>query len=280
MTGMGAVSIVIPAFNEEALIRRSLEAAVGQTVPAREILVVDNGSSDATAQVVRQFQSAHPGHGVRLVRQDGASGIVPTRNRGFDEARGEVIGRFDADSLPSPDWVEQVEACFADGTVAAATGPVYYWDLPFRRLLLAADRLVRRAMLQAVPNEFRFLFGSNMALRASAWKLIRGETCPDEHDRLHEDIDLALHLAGRGLRIAYSPSMVTGISSRRLDDSPRDFVFYVTRFGRTYAAHGIHSKRLKAPTVFFLGIYLPARLVRGAYRRWSRSPSGEPPGSR
>ncbi|MGY3565127.1 glycosyltransferase [Sinomonas sp. RB5] len=271
---MGSVSIVIPAFNEEGLIRRSLQAAVDQTVPAREILVVDNGSADATARLVREFQSAHPGSGIRLLSQNGASGIVPTRNYGFDEVTGRIIGRFDADSLPAPDWVEQVEACFADGTVAAATGPVYYWDLPFRRFLLRLDAVVRRLTLTAVPNEYRFLFGSNMALRASAWELIRGETCTDEHDRMHEDIDLALHLAGRGLRIAYSPSMVTGISSRRLDDSPRDFASYVTRFGRTYAAHGIHSKRLGAPTVFFLGVYGPARLLRRAYARWSRSDRG------
>lgn len=267
---MGTVSIVIPAFNEEGLIRRSLEAAVDQTVPAREILVVDNGSADATARVVREFQSTHPDSGIRLLSQNETSGIVPTRNYGFDEATGRIIGRFDADSLAAPDWVEQVEACFADGTVAAATGPVYYWDLPFRRLLLGMDRLVRSVMLRAVPNEYRFLFGSNMALRASAWDLIRGETCPDEHDRMHEDIDLALHLAGRGLSIGYSPSMVTGISSRRLDDSPRDFVSYVTRFNRTYAAHGLHSKRLRAPTFFFLAVYVPVRLLRKAYGHWLR----------
>jgi cellulose synthase/poly-beta-1,6-N-acetylglucosamine synthase-like glycosyltransferase len=186
---------VIPAHNEQDFIVRSLEAAVRQTVRPREVLVVDNRSDDATAELVRRFQSAYPDQDVRLVRQDSFQGLVPTRNLGFDEARGPLIGRFDADSVPAPDWVEKLEACFADPSIGAATGPVYYWDLPFRRLLLGADRLVRTVMLAAVPDEYRFLFGSNMALRKSAWDLVRDETCPDEHDQMHEDIDLALHLA-------------------------------------------------------------------------------------
>lgn len=72
---------------------------------------------------------------------------------------------------------------------------------------------------------------------------------------MHEDLDLAVHLAKKGLKIGYVSAMVAGMSARRLDDSPRDFRFYVERFERTYAAHGIHDVRLLAPMAVLLGTY-------------------------
>ena len=59
-TGTPGVGVVIPAFNEDVLVRRCLEAVLDQTVPARQIIVVDNASTDATRAVVSRLQAEHP----------------------------------------------------------------------------------------------------------------------------------------------------------------------------------------------------------------------------
>ncbi|WP_353889788.1 glycosyltransferase family 2 protein [Galbitalea sp. SE-J8] len=255
------VSVVIPAYNEQDTIGNCLLAAVDQTVPLHEIIVVDNRSTDETVGIVKAFQYAHPDAPIRLLHQDAAQGLVPTRNAGLDAATGEVIGRIDADSVLEPTWVEHVQATFASDEVAAASGPVVYYDMPLRRFGLRADDALRRLMLR-LAREYYFLFGSNMAIRASAWREIRDEVCLDADEGLHEDIDLAVHLHEHRLPIAYVSSMVAGMSARRLDDSPRDYLYYVRRFERTYRRHRVRRVGVHAPMLVFLGIYPALRVVR------------------
>lgn len=260
-----SVSIVIPAYNEESVIRQCLTAAIYQSSPAHEIIVVDNKSTDRTAEIVRSMQLEYPESPIHLVAQNDAQGLIPTRNAGLDYGSGEVLGRIDADSVLEPEWVEQVQKAFLDRTVQAATGPVLYYDMPLRRWGQKADDRMRQLMLRLARHEYHFLFGSNMALRKSAWEIIRSETCLDEKDEMHEDIDLSLHLAEHSLRVQYVPTMVSGMSARRLEDSPRDYSYYVTRFDRTYKAHNIKKIALKAPMVVFYSVYFPAKILRAIH---------------
>ncbi|WP_426301155.1 glycosyltransferase [Arthrobacter sp. R-11] len=259
------VSIVIPAYNEESVIRQCLIAAIYQSVPAAEIIVVDNMSTDRTALIVAQMQQEYPESPILLLSQDQAQGLIPTRNFGLNHATGDVLGRIDADSVLEPDWVEQVQNAFMDPDVQAATGPVVYYDMPMRRFGLKADDKMRQLMLRLAKHQYHFLFGSNMALRRTAWETIRDEACLDEKDEMHEDIDLSLHLAEHELRIQYWPQMVSGMSARRLEDSPRDYRYYVTRFDRTYKAHNVKKMALKAPMVVFFSVYFPAKLLRAIH---------------
>ncbi|MGW9414062.1 glycosyltransferase [Arthrobacter cupressi] len=259
------VSIVIPAYNEESVIRQCLIAAIYQSVPAAEIIVVDNMSTDRTAMIVGQMQQEYPESPIILLSQDQTQGLIPTRNFGLNAATGEVLGRIDADSVLEPDWVEQVQNAFMDPDVQAATGPVVYYDMPMRRFGLKADDKMRQLMLRLAKHQYHFLFGSNMALRRTAWETIRDEACLDEKDEMHEDIDLSLHLFEHELRVQYWPQMVSGMSARRLEDSPRDYRYYVTRFDRTYKAHNVKKMALKAPMVVFFSVYFPAKLLRAIH---------------
>jgi len=254
MASAPSVSIVIPAYNEEDTIGACLIAAVLQTVQAAEILVIDNRSTDRTAQVVEEIQAEYPDAPIVYLRQDEEQGLVPTRNFGLDRATGDVLGRIDADSIIEPNWVEVVSRTFVDDLVDAATGPVEYYDMPWRRFGLKADDRIRQAILR-LTREYHFLFGSNMAIRRTAWLDIRSEVCRDQDDELHEDIDISVHLAQRDHRVAYVSAMVSGMSARRLEDNPRDYRYYALRFDRTYARHGIRNPALRAPMLVFLAIY-------------------------
>src|SRR5690554_3846650 len=76
------VSVVVPAHDEEQMIGLCLSALLAQTVAPREILVVDNRSSDSTAQIVLAAARRQPWARIRLVEQHEQIGITPTRNRG------------------------------------------------------------------------------------------------------------------------------------------------------------------------------------------------------
>jgi glycosyltransferase involved in cell wall biosynthesis len=116
------VSVVTPAFDAERTIGATVSSVLAQTFRDLELVVVDDGSTDATAPIVE----AHSG-AVRLVRQENA-GVASARNRGIEEAHGELIAFCDADDVLLPEHVEQlVELWDQRGGIVTANS---YWLLP------------------------------------------------------------------------------------------------------------------------------------------------------
>lgn len=94
------VSILVPSYNASAWLGATLESALAQTWPACEIIVIDDGSRDGSAEIARGFAA----RGVRLVEQANA-GASAARNHGLRLARGELIQFLDADDLLTPDKI-------------------------------------------------------------------------------------------------------------------------------------------------------------------------------
>jgi glycosyltransferase involved in cell wall biosynthesis len=90
---MARISVIIPAFNRVLLLQHTLRSLVSQTWPAFEIIVVDDGSTDGTAEMAEKF-----GHPVRVIRQHN-QGPAAARNRGFYESSGDYIHFFDSDDI-------------------------------------------------------------------------------------------------------------------------------------------------------------------------------------
>jgi glycosyltransferase involved in cell wall biosynthesis len=97
------LSVVICTYNRADILRGSIESLLNQTGEngSFEILVVDNNSSDDTADVARTFAAEH---GIRYIFEP-AQGLAYARNRGFAEARGEYIAYIDDDARADPDWI-------------------------------------------------------------------------------------------------------------------------------------------------------------------------------
>lgn len=109
------VSAVIPAHNAAHTIERALRSALAQTAPLREILVIDDGSSDDTADRARNL-----GKNVRVIQQSNA-GAPAARNRGLREAQADLAAFLDADDEWLPTWIERATARFAaDPTLGMA----------------------------------------------------------------------------------------------------------------------------------------------------------------
>lgn len=96
------VSIVIPAYNSKAFIRETLESVEAQTYSPIEIIVVDDGSKDGTADYVESLQFPK----VRVIRQTNGGACV-ARNHGFQESKGAYVKFFDADDILMPDAIEK-----------------------------------------------------------------------------------------------------------------------------------------------------------------------------
>jgi glycosyltransferase involved in cell wall biosynthesis len=111
------ISVIVPTFNGERFLEEALRSAVAQTLPPLEVIVVDDGSSDASAEIAEAF-----GGPVRCVRQENA-GVAAARNRGLALARGEFIAFLDHDDLWPPDKLEiQAAALRADPELGIVTG--------------------------------------------------------------------------------------------------------------------------------------------------------------
>ena len=99
------VSVVIPLYNKESSIRTTLSSVLRQTVTDFEVVIVDDGSKDSSADVVQEFEDAR----IRLIKQQNA-GQSAARNRGIAEARGDLIAFIDADDFWFPHFLETVLA--------------------------------------------------------------------------------------------------------------------------------------------------------------------------
>lgn len=104
------VSVVVPAFNAERTLERTLRSVVEQSVAVAEIVVVDDGSTDSTAEVARRF--ARTDDRVKLVSQSNG-GAPAARNAGIDAAVGEFIAFVDADDVWLPHKLERQLEVFA-----------------------------------------------------------------------------------------------------------------------------------------------------------------------
>jgi glycosyltransferase involved in cell wall biosynthesis len=90
---MDSISVIIPAFNRESYVAEAIESAIGQSYPPAEIIVVDDGSTDRTAEVARSY-----GTRVRCISQHN-QGVGGARNAGLKEVRGSHIALLDSDDL-------------------------------------------------------------------------------------------------------------------------------------------------------------------------------------
>ncbi|MBM7504551.1 glycosyltransferase family 2 protein [Agromyces aurantiacus] len=216
------VSVVIPVRDDEELLRRCLTALAAQRRAPDEIVVVDNGSTDGSADVASAA-------GARVVAEP-EPGIPAASARGFDEARGEVIARLDADCVPPADWIERIRDAFADDpALDALTGPARFIDGPRALRPLLSTLYVGSYVVAVAPALGHVpLFGSNLAVRREAWAEVR-ERVHRRDALMHDDMDLSMHL-GPCRRFRYDLRLGMGISMRALRGG-----------GRLRLRRGVHS---------------------------------------
>ncbi|GLY03114.1 glycosyl transferase [Actinoplanes sp. NBRC 101535] len=260
------MTVVIPAYNEETAIGPCLDAILAQSRIPDEIIVVDNNSTDATLSVLAGYGAAV------TVLHEARQGVQHARNRGFGAATGDIIIRIDADSRLPGTYLQQVEATFADPAIAAATGPVRYYDVIMPGLVARMDALIRGIWALRRSRRLDWVFGANMAIRRPAWHAVAGLLCSGE--QTHEDVDLGIHLHHGGFSVCYDPRMVAATSARRIRADYASFRHYLKMTERGYADHSSAAslRRARITNRCILAAYPILRTLHESHRRRQGSP--------
>jgi glycosyltransferase involved in cell wall biosynthesis len=154
------VSIITPTYNHERFIRQCIESALAQTDPRWEQFVVDDGSTDGTESIVREFDDPRIIH-VRLPHR-GIMHLAESYNVALERSRGEFIGVLEGDDWWPPDKIERQLRTFPDADVVLSYGVVAITsetgDLLYH---VPSQRVIRRTNGQPAGNAIRELLRDN-----------------------------------------------------------------------------------------------------------------------
>lgn len=171
------VSILIPAYNAERTLAETLRSAVAQTWHRKEILVIDDGSTDRTAEIARSFASG----GVKVISTINR-GLSAAVNAAYRECQGDYIQELDADDLMSPDKIElQISTLLRGGDdLMLASSPWAYFYFRPRRAQFAptalhqdlapVEWLLRKLQRGLHMQNATWLMSRRLAEAAGPWK--------------------------------------------------------------------------------------------------------------
>jgi hypothetical protein len=141
-TRLPKVTVLMPVFNGEAHLREAVESILAQTFTDFEFLVVDDGSTDRSAEIIAAFRDPR----IRLLSNDGNHGLIFTLNRGIDLATGKYLARMDCDDISLPERLAHQVAFMESNPEIGICGT---W---FRKFGTKKDKVVR---WQAAPDHIR-----------------------------------------------------------------------------------------------------------------------------
>ena len=217
MQTLPKVSVLIPAFNEEKYIARTLAALINQDYPHFEMIIADNASTDRTALLIQQFIDRQPATGIsiRLVHEN-RKGTNFARECARQVATGSIIAQLDADCIPPVNWIRKGVATLCRNKQVAVTGPYDYFD---GGKWMRISTLLSQKIFYPFVSEFvqligrgAILVGGNAFIRAAV--LERNGGYNTALTFYGDDVDLGKSLAKYG-HVAYASGLVQRSSSRR-----------------------------------------------------------------
>ncbi|MEM6601525.1 MAG: glycosyltransferase [Verrucomicrobiota bacterium] len=193
------VSIVVCSYNGADTLKECLQALQQQNYPRYEIIVVNDGSTDHTREILQDFAD------IRIIHQENA-GLSVARNRGIEESHGGVVAFTDSDCMPDADWLYYLIQTLQQENTAAVGGP---------NISPPATQWVQAAVAAAPGSPSHVLFddyraehvpGCNMAFRKDALQQLGGFN--PVYRKAGDDVDVCWKLLDLGYEIAFSPSAV------------------------------------------------------------------------
>lgn len=185
---METVSVVIPTYNREEFLADAIDSVLSQTLMPLEVIVVDDGSTDASGKLLNKYQDK-----IKIIRQKN-SGVSVARNSGIRIARGSIIAFLDSDDIWLPNKLERQIGHFeTDLSVSVVHSDVFLLENGHRRRAREGrEKFSGRCYSQFFLGTPAFPILSTVAVRASA---LRHVGYFDEQLRTSEDIDLWLRIA-------------------------------------------------------------------------------------
>jgi len=190
------VSVVVCTYNGSRTIRDCLDGASRLAYPDYEVIVVDDGSSDATAVIARQYDC-------RLIQTENR-GLASARNSGLAAATGDIIAYLDDDAYPDPDWLTYLAATFLRTGYAGVGGPNIAppGDGPIAECVARAPGGPVHVLV--TDREAEHIPGCNMAFRKSCLDAIGG--FDPQFRTAGDDVDVCWRLQERGWTLGFHPA--------------------------------------------------------------------------
>ena len=202
------VSIIMPAYNAEKTIRESIESVISQTVKDWELIVIDDGSSDDTADIIAEFSNSDSR--IRFLKNENNRGVSYTRNRAIELAKGEWIAFLDCDDLWGREKLEKQLSLLNKhpDMVICYTASSFIDDCgnPYKYVMPAIEQLTYETLLHK-----NLMSCSSVMIRTSIMKEIK---VPD--DKMCEDYFVWLTVL-RTYKIAYGinePLLIYRLSNK------------------------------------------------------------------
>lgn len=200
MSVMHKVSLYVPCYNAEKHVGRCLDSILKQTYPVDEILIIDDGSTDDTVEIAKNYP-------VKILSHRTNRGLGAARNTAVKKAKNEFVAAIDSDITLSPTWLEKLMRHFNDKEVAGAGGKLIE---KFTESL--ADRYRATYMThcshytEKTVNPYYALVGSNCVYRK---KVIEEVGYYNEKFRTSfEDVDMYHRVRAKGYKLVYDPEAV------------------------------------------------------------------------
>ncbi|MBV8898575.1 MAG: glycosyltransferase family 2 protein [Verrucomicrobia bacterium] len=256
------VSILIPAYNAERWIAGSIKSALAQTWPRKEIIIVDDGSSDQTLAVARRFAAKD----VTVVTREN-QGAAAARNHAFSLSRGDYIQWLDADDLLAPDKVaRQMEAADRCGSRRTLFSSAWGW---FAYRTDRAQFLPTSLWCDLSPAEWLLRkMGENLHMQTATWLVSREltEAAGPWDVRMFVDDDgeyfCRVILASDGIRfvpdakVFYRMSPAGRLSNIGYSDKKKDAMLLSMRLHVRYLRSLEDSDRVRAACLRYLHTWL------------------------
>ena len=206
-----SVSLLIPAWNEEVGILKTVRSALNAAYPNLQVIVINDGSTDATDQRVRGFIAENrdnlaPGHRLTYLSLENG-GKARALNRALKHATGEIIITLDADSVMDPDAIANMVARFTSPRVGAVAGNVIVGNKRkpiewMQQIEYVYGFFMKRA--DAMFNSVYIIGGAAAAYRRDVLERVGGF----DHSIITEDIEMSTRILWRGYKTRYAPDAV------------------------------------------------------------------------
>jgi len=200
------ISVVIPVYNACHTIVDCLKSVVDQETRPLEIIVVDNGSTDGSWELLEEFSQAAKGVPIVLCRER-KRGASAARNKGISLARGEMVAFTDADCVADVGWLQKINNSFNHDSLGAVAGNIFGYR-PLKTVEKFQSLYTLRGLdSERVFNHYTLIEGgfptANLAVRKEVLRAVGGF---DENFLIYgEDHDLCARIYKKGFRIKYTP---------------------------------------------------------------------------
>jgi len=250
-------TIIVPVYNAEKTIEACLKSLLSQDYKSYEVIIVDDGSTDNTYDILKKYQDKAGEEKIRIIKQRN-KGPAAARNNGIKHATGNIIAFTDADCIVPVNWLSSFKKIYDNYPYLAGIGGILE---PSKHNWVANLERIKNRKLYGMNNKL-IISGkdcpiggtNNISYRKEVLDSVKGfdENFPKPAG---EDFDLKLRICSKGYKLAFAPIKV-------IHNEPYDFDYLLRQFAKRGIPFRISNKHLFLKVLILLPIIVPTLIYK------------------